>query len=212
MTFDFSVPITWADIINFISTVVAFVAVIVAIVANCKAKESLEYSLKMQEQSKNVDLFEKRVAIIEALKEEKLISEISLKLLFENSVFEEYKKLQKIREEKKSAEHDMRVYELCVQVSDGVGGYLNPIEDIRALEYKIEHYGETEENKKEFEELCEKHQITYSEFGEPERSKIYNYIDLSRKIGDKNLEAENQLKKLLEKMEKEIAESISSLD
>ena len=68
MSFDFSVPITWADIISFISTIVAFVAVIVAIAANKKASQSLNYSLKMQEQSKNIDLFEKRVAVIDEIK------------------------------------------------------------------------------------------------------------------------------------------------
>ena len=205
MIFDCTVPITWADIINFISTFLALIAVVVAVI-------SIKVSFKIQEQSKNVDLYEKRLALIEELKNGNPISEISLRLLYKKSIFEEYEKLKKKIEEKKNAEHDLYIYEQNAKMTDEAGGFFNPLEEIREKEAKIELYGETDESKKEFEELCQKHQITFSEFGEPENSKVYNYIDLSKKIGKKNLEAENQLKKLLKKMEEEIAKSISSLD
>lgn len=211
MTFDFSVPITWADIINVISTVVALGAVIVAIVANRKASQSLKYSLKMQEQSKNIDLFEKRVALAEAIKSGDSISELSLKLLFKEAIFKDYEEYKKTLQEKNGFEHDMSVYIQNVYEPDGEGGYYNPIEDIVELETKIETYGETEESKKEFEQLCEKHQIYYSESGKPEDSKWYNYSEISQGIGSSTIKANKQLEKVLEEMGEFIKKSISSI-
>lgn len=196
------------DILCMVATVAA---VIVAICANKTSSKSLKYSLKVQEQSKNIDLFEKRVALAEAIKSGDSISELSLKLLFKEAIFKDYEEYKKTLQEKKGFEHDMSVYIQNVHKSDGEGGYYNPIEDIVELETKIETYGETEESKKEFEQLCEKHQICYSESGNPEDSKWYNYSKISQSIGSSTIKANKQLEKVLEEMEEFIKKSISSI-
>lgn len=198
-------------VIDTLCMVATVAAVIVAICANKTSSKSLKYSLRVQEQSKNVDLFDKRVLLAEDLKSGKSISELSLKLLFDDEIFEEYEELKKVYQEKKAFEHDMSVYIQNVREADGAGGYYNPVEDITALEAKMESYGETEESKKEFEELCKKHQNYYSESGNPEDSKWYNYSEISQCIGNSTIKANKQLQKVLDEMEKFIDKSISSI-
>ena len=57
-------------IVDILGTIATVAAVIVAIVANCKASKSIKYSLRIQEQSKNIDLFEKRVSLIDEIQKE----------------------------------------------------------------------------------------------------------------------------------------------
>lgn len=202
---------TISFVIDTLCMIATVAAVIVAICANKTSSKSLKYSLKVQEQSKNVDLFDKRVSLAEDLKSGKSISELSLKLLFDDKIFEEYEELKKVYEEKKALEHDRSVYIQNVREPDGAGGFYNPVEDIAELEAKMESYGKTEESKKEFEELCKKHQIYYSESGNPEDTKCYNYSEISEKIGNCTIKAKKQLDKVLEEMEESIGDSISSI-
>ena len=59
-------------VIDILGTIATVAAVFVAIVANCKSNQSLKYSLKMQEQAKNVDLFDRRISIITDIQETSL--------------------------------------------------------------------------------------------------------------------------------------------
>lgn len=86
--FCFTLPIGW-DELGVIATVAA---VVVALRANCKATTQLKSALKMQEQSKNVELMDKRLAIAEEIQREKRVPELTLKVLFDNEIFEQYQK------------------------------------------------------------------------------------------------------------------------
>jgi hypothetical protein len=67
MFFDFSIPITWTDIINVVAAMSTMAAVIVAIIANIKTQKQLNVSLAMQEQAKNVELEEQIKQLTEKL-------------------------------------------------------------------------------------------------------------------------------------------------
>lgn len=82
MNFDLGVPITWADIINTVSTLCSLSAVIVALFANFSASKALNCSLKMQEQSKNIELFDQRIGVIDSLQQDNMPSETRITLLF----------------------------------------------------------------------------------------------------------------------------------
>ena len=86
MEFDLTIPITWEGIINIVATIVAFGAVIFAIVANCYSNKSLKFSIKIQEQSKNVELYEKRLKLYNDIKLDKPIPEIEINLLFDKDI------------------------------------------------------------------------------------------------------------------------------
>ena len=210
MTFDFTVPITWADIISVISTLVALVAVIVAIVANCKSSKSLKYSLKMQEQSKNIDLFEKRVSVIDEIKKNDKTSKLHLELLFDDAITSEYTTMIHYFNNWRNAHHDLDVYSGIIEVMDGEGGYTSPMSELMDAEQTL-NLLECPDDKilANFEALCDKYQITYSETKEPEDTKVYNYKDLSIKIVSTEREYKNQKKKLLDLMQGFIKKSIS---
>ena len=212
MSFDFSVPITWADIISFISTIVAFVAVIVAIAANKKASQSLNYSLKMQEQSKNIDLFEKRVAVIDEIKKNVKTSELHLELLFNDTIAKEYRTMLKCWNDNEDAYHDLNVYDDTIEVMDGEGGYTSPMAELIDAEKTLEKLNYPDDKVKDFEALCSKYQITHSESGETKDIKVYNYKELSERIAFTECQFKHQQKALLDIMQCFVKDSISPVD
>lgn len=211
MTFDFTVPITWADIINVISTLMAFAAVVVAIVANYKSSQSLKYSLKMQEQSKNIDLFEKRIALINDIRERNSTDATALTILFDQAIVNAYNELQQKILIKSNIEHDLSIYEHVCLVPDGEGGYISPIDEIKRFEAQLEEYGYPEDRVKEFQALCLKHQISHSETSNPQDTKIYNYSDLVNNLGHSNMEIKSLANQLLNSMQEYVQQSIASI-
>lgn len=212
MTFDGTVPVTWADVISIISTIIAFIAVIVAIVANYKASQSLDYSIKIQEQSKNVDLFDKRTSLIREIKKTDKTSRLLLELLFNESIAKEYDDMLNIRQAHLDAKHDLNVYRQNLKESDGEGGFLSPMAEIEDAENKLEELEYPPDEVKKFEELCGKHEMFYSETGKEEDFKLYNYNELTKKIESTEREFENQKEDLLKQMKHFIAASISPID
>ena len=100
--FDFSLPIGW----NELSAIATSVAVIVALWANCQARKQLKSALKMQEQSKNVELMDKRIAMAESIQKGYEISEMSLKILFDDEIVNCYQKWQLCVGEVRDATND----------------------------------------------------------------------------------------------------------
>ena len=200
-------------IVDILGTIATVAAVIVAIVANCKASKSIKYSLRIQEQSKNIDLFEKRVSLIDEIQKEGKTDKMVLELLFQekNEIVEAYNELQKLISTKNDLEYDLDVYEAVCKNSDGEGGFVSPVDDMKFFESQLEMSGYPEDKVKEFEKLCSDNQITYSETGKPEDAKVYNYLDLSNKIGQINTSIENQKKNLLKLMQTFIQQTITSI-
>lgn len=211
MSFDFTTPITWADIINIVSTIAAFGAVRAATVANRKASNSLNYSLKMQEQSKSIDLFDKRVAIIEEIRRDNKTSRLRLELLFNKSIINEYDTMLKYFQTWNHAGHDLNVYQRLMQESDGEGGFSSHIAEIEEAERMLEMQNSSD-TEQHFEELCKKYEITYSETGDPEDLKVYNYNDLTTEIALTERQFNDQKQVLLDLMQKFIYESILPID
>ena len=86
--FNLTCPIGWDElgvIVTAVSAIVSVVAVWVAICGNRKATEQLEMSSEIQEQSKNVELFDKRMGLLEKIKSEETVSEPALQILFSNA-------------------------------------------------------------------------------------------------------------------------------
>ena len=204
------------DIASFVVEVVGVIAtvaaVIVALVANKKATDSLKLSLKIQEQSKNVDLFEKRIAIINKLQDDKEISERTLMLLFNKKIHQEYKTLIEYAVDKSIAEQDMSVLKFALTISDGEGGYTSPFAELEDYERQLEEYDYPNNKVKEFEELCDDYQIVHSVSGKPKDAKVYNYREISNRIAENGAKFDEQKQKLLDSMQKFIQNSISPID
>jgi len=121
--FNFSLPIGW-DELGVIATVAA---VIVALFANRKATKQLKSALEMQEQSKNVGLMDRRIALAESIQKGNAVSELDLRILFNNEIFDCYKKWRSYLTQSKSASSDQEVFRMLVAKAKIEGNIPNTI-------------------------------------------------------------------------------------
>lgn len=102
--------VSWWDkidvLFNILGVFATVAAVVVALRANRKATEQLQKTIEMQEQSKNVELFDKREALIKSIQSGKNASIISLELLFNEEIVLMYKKWHKLMIEENLALND----------------------------------------------------------------------------------------------------------
>lgn len=82
--FKFCLPIGW----NELSAIATTIAVIIAVFANLNSNKQLKKALQMHEQSKNIAFFDRRIVLVENVKNNKSISLSEIKLLFNKEVLE----------------------------------------------------------------------------------------------------------------------------
>lgn len=198
-------------VIDILSTIATVVAVIVAIVANRKATQSIKYSLKMQEQSKSVDLFDKRIAIIEEIKSNYTTSRLHLDLLFDEDISKEYANLLDCLTSLTQAKDDLDVYCDNLDAADGEGGFVSPVDELENAFEMLEKLEFPPDEVSAFEELCRNHEITFSVSGKKEDVKVYNYKDIIDAINYAQDKLGKQRKKLVKDMQEFVKKSISSL-
>lgn len=194
---------------NEIGTIATVAAVVVALFANRNANKQLRAALKIQEQAKNVDLFDRRVSILSDIQESEETPELPLQLLFDESICMSYRKLREFVESSNSILHDISTYTNIMVMSDGEGGYTSPIAEIIDFERKLEESNYPTDKVDEFNKLCDKYQITYSETNEAKDAKVYNYKELSRELSLANEARQKQKDDLISAMKDFIQKSIS---
>lgn len=201
-----------AMIIDTLGMLATVAAVIVAIIANRNASESLQYSLKMQEQSKNIDLFDKRIALIDEIRTSNKVSVLHLELLFNKEIAQEYGTFRVYLNDAMNAHHDMSVYDDIMSTMDGADLYTSPIAELQDAEQTLDKLNYPADKVEEYKALCLKYQITHSETGELADAKVYNFEDLSEQISSTELKAKEQKNKVMGMMKKYIECSISPVD
>lgn len=97
--FHFSLPIGW-DELGVIATVAA---VFVALLANRKTSKQLKSALDIQEQSKNISLVDKRIALTEEIERDVEISELAMQILFDEEIVQSYRRLKQYDSSEKDA-------------------------------------------------------------------------------------------------------------
>lgn len=199
--------IVW-DRIGVIATVAA---VIVALYANTKSTKQLIAALKIQEQSKNVELLGKRFELLERMRLKGGLSETALRVLFNDEILSHYINWENHMSEKKNAEFDKKkFFEMCRE-PDGAGGFVNTIRD-RIEQYEI-NMGRPDCPQNvfiEYETFCNDNSFTQRD----EEGNIinYNYSDIQGRIAKANEEAENELTMILYLMEKFISDSLRPIE
>lgn len=213
MNFDFSIPITWSDIISFLSTLAALGAVVAAVVANNKSNEALNYSLKMQEQSKNVDLYDRRIAIYEDIKNGKKIPDIAVNLLFDEKIVSAYQQMKSLRlmerryeTDKKHAEHFAKEIIREKRLNEDFS------REILTFQSKMAMHDCPKNVFEEYEAYCKQYEVSHSFTGFKEDYKTYNYSECERKQNEYMSLANNEQKKLLDLIEEFIKLSISPVN
>lgn len=204
----------WINLIlNILTSAGTIAAVFVAIHAIKQSNQQLQSALKTHEQSKSIDLFDKRVKVIEEIDNYGVTSFQSIKLLFNSNTdiinrFERYKETCMSLNE---AITERNEYLRLTKKEDGEGGFFSEEEEkIHEYERKIKDCDYSESIVNEFIEYCNDH--TYQ--GKDENSdemKTYNYYEINQKIELLIPQKDKQKAELLAMLERFVEESIKPL-
>ncbi len=209
MIFDLTQPITWSDIISASASIFTFIAVIVAIVGNRNGSKQLKASLKIQEQSKNVELLDQRIAIVEALKRDDLVSSLKVRLLFNENVWQSYQELLAVKKQKMQARFDERKYFQLAheQLKDTIEG----LPDSYDLEGYLRHLIAYEIDD-EFYKFCNSNEVVdyvKDNDGEIMETYTYNYGEILERENKMPGKIQSAREKLLSLAEQNIKDSIA---
>lgn len=206
--FRITFPIGW-DELGVIATVLA---VVVALVANKKASEQLKSALEMQEQSKNVGLLDKRVELAEAIQSGKSVSEMTLRVLFNDEIVKHYKAWKNYLTKKVYAEHDLDRFYAEFRESDGAGGYITGAKDkFEKFMSDMSRPDCPQQVFDDYEKYCS-HHVIYLPYGEDGKSIPYNHSVITNRISDAIVNAKKEQKLTLELAEKYISNSIKQIE
>lgn len=172
-------------IMSIVSSILTLLALFVAVRGNFLASKALKDALKIQEQGKNVDLFEKRVALLDEIDKGNLEAckkrKYEIDLLFDDEIDRQVKQVVKCMDALHSAECDMAVYEELSIKDDGFGGQYKDIAEEKSAEMKCCTCDDTQAYN-EFAALCKRKEKWYSPYPEVEEYKTYNYQEISERI------------------------------
>lgn len=206
--FKFTLPIGW-DELGVIATVLA---VIVALYANRKATHELKSALKMQEQSKNVSLLDKRIELAEKIQSGNSVSELTLQVLFNDEILEHYKAWREYCTEKVYAEHDLDIFFHLCRTPDSAGGYTNDVQDtIRKYINAMSKADCPQQTIDEYKAYCDKHTF-WQKTGEAKEVTPYNHAEIGDRITKATSNAKKEQELTLQLIEDFIADSIRQID
>lgn len=197
---------------NEIGTIATVAAVIVALVANNKSSKAIKMSLKIQEQSKNVDLYDKRLALYEDVKNNKNVSDVSVKLLFDKKIVKSYDEMILYRKKQREFHYDKRHAENFAKDivrEQNLDDFNSKIIEFKS---KMSNPECPDSVFDEYRTYCDKFEVEHSFSGNEEDAKVYNYYKCEEQEDKYKELADEKQKELLELIAKFIKESISPID
>ena len=209
MIFDLAEPITWSDIISASASIFTFVAVIVAIIGNRNGRKQLKASLKIQEQSKNVELLDQRIAMVEAIKRDDTVSPLKVRLLFSEKVYRSYLELLKAKKQEVQARFDERKYfSLAREQLQNVVNNLPGNDDLEGYLHNLIAY-EADDELRKFCDANEVIDIIKDNDGVVVETLTYNYGDILQRQTDAPEKIRSTRNEFLSLAEQDIKESIA---
>lgn len=206
--FKITLPIGW-DELGVIATVSA---VIVALAANKKASEQLKSALRMQEQSKNVGLLDRRIELAERIQSKRAVSKLTLQVLFNDEIYAHYTAWQAHLSEITQAANDLDTFFSLCRVEDGEGGHIESIRNtIEKYERDMSKPNCPQQVYDEYEAFCNEH-IVWQKTGENEELTAYNHFEISKRIAEARNDAKKERLLLLQLIEKFISDSIQPVE
>lgn len=205
--FDFDLPFGWEEL----SAVATAVAVIVALWANRKTTQQMRDALRAQEQSKNLELFDKRVKIIHDIEEHRDISDLEVQLLFTKEVVATYENLKKVKSEKDKCCDDLETYKFLIDVACENEGTSSPLPQIAQAKWIMEQLHYPQDRVEEYERLCKENEISSSYGASNEEWRTYNYKTISDNIDKAQESVKECEEKLIAEMRNFVKASIASL-
>lgn len=204
----------WVEIIiNCLTAVGTIAAVAVAVRANKKSNEQLVSALRIQEQSKNIDLFDRRLEMIEKISNKDEVSERTLNLLFhsDKKIMDLYSSLTKLREQRDDAEKDDAQFFEHTRESDELGGFRSEVRmEIQKYEAELSKFDCPATIEQEFKDYCDANVIVCQDPIDGSTKRL-NYYEIYKRMGNINHQIDARTKELCEKMESFVNESIKPL-
>lgn len=187
----------------------------IANTANTYTRAEIGQSIDAMLQTKNVELFDKRLSLLNIISDFELKDyksyfdirifdkKLELQLLFRNDkdMINHFDNLKAIVSNIYCIKDDIKYWEEIVTPA--------VFNEIYKLERETCGYpcdGVSDEKMKEFEEKCEKH--SFIPYDDVHEIKEYNYIELSQSLSDKNKEFDATKERLINMMKMFIAASI----
>lgn len=127
---------------NAVSAIATATATCVALYASFQARSETRLAIKMQEQSKNVSLLDKRIELAENIQSGRFVldfvSETTLEALFNKEIFAQYEVWKRYTEKRKQLECELKEFDEKTKISDAEGGFLTVKEAIASCETERE--------------------------------------------------------------------------
>lgn len=197
---------------NAVSAIATALATGVALYASFQARSELKSALRIQEQSKNVELLDKRIELAEDIRSGKSVSELKLQILFNDEIFKHYRIWRDYLTEKVYAEHDLEIFYRESRQSDFEGGYKNDTKDaIEKYQYAMSRPDCPQEIYEKYEDFCKEHTLLLM-VGDGNERTAYNHSEISKRIAIAENNAKTEQNLVIQLIEKLISESIQSLD
>lgn len=196
--------------VNAISSIAMVATVIVALCANRQSNKQLKSALEMQEQSKNIELYEKRLEIIKIIYQFKIgmgmeeiqMLPIKIRILYNNDekIMEKFEKLKEYCIDVDKAEEDKKRFISATNKSDGMGGHINLKDEIEEFERRLERNDYDKTAEEPFKKFCDDHicQITNPETNTAE---TVNYYDIHSRLEESYIGYFDTRRELIELME-----------
>lgn len=204
--FDFSLPFGWEEL----SAVATAIAVIVALCANRKTTLQMKDSFLAQEQAKNLELFDKRLALIRAIEFDQLILEVEIRLLFDEQIVIQFRKLQELKNDLKGYEDDLQRYDFLLAYNSAIHGKNSPLQDIKDVQQAMVARGFPEELVSYYKQLCKDNEVVGASVTNPQ-TRVFNYQSILDNIEDRNHAIEMCKRQVVSQMSEYMSQSITLL-
>lgn len=200
----FTYPFGWEEL----GVVATVGAVIVALFSNHSAKKQLLAALKMQEQSKNISLLEERMKIAEAVRTGGVVSETSVKILYNSGILESFQELQQLELQYLQAKSDESTFFEALKITNATD-----------VERKIKEYTDfylkrpdcPKSIKEQFQKYCNENTQYWSPTGFSDDRRDYNYYEIYSQIVETHRAIEEKRKVIVSLMEEYLTNSIKQV-
>lgn len=205
--FNFTLPIGWDEL----SAVFTTLAVIVALLANHNSNKQLKSTLQMHEQSKSVELLDKRIGLLRKIEADNISVGLEIQVLFNEKITENFRTLKKLHNDLQEYGKELETYSELLREAYDKPNEEDPIFLLNQAEAKMAFLEYSQDAVDEFEELCRKYEVR-STLGVPEgECKTYNYKEISNSIATTKNSISTCKAKLIEDMMTFIKKSLEPL-
>lgn len=193
-------------LVEIISAVATTAAVFVALSANKKSNEQLNKALRMHEQTKSVELLDKRKTCVQKIRSGRDISEEDISILFDEKIVSLFSILQESKKELTQVQEDLTSYDLRLQREFPDATQDSPYS--RIIKAKC---APGEKAAKEYEELCKQYEREVPARKPGEEPRVLNHKKMMEKIEELQKTVKKNQQKLEASMIEFIKQSIEPL-